>query len=110
MICEKCKKDFSDKKWEKGETYEGIDSHHNPPEFMLDKWKGNMIDLCRKHHREIHDFILDIMFKHSTLFKPLKSEHWMWVNIIPYKREECIEEVIKFTEEWLEDDTRYIKE
>lgn len=107
LICKKCNHLFKHK-WEKGKTWEGIDEHHSPPEFMLDEWKGKIIPLCRKHHRNLHDRIIKIMFKHSNLFKPKKSEHWTWVAIMPNKRKECIEEVIKFTKEWLRDDTKTI--
>ncbi len=103
MICEKCKIDFSDKKYEKYKTYEGIDRYHNPPTFMLEKWEGEMVSLCRKHHRKLHDEILEIMFRHSNLRIPKKSEHWTWIAIIPIHRRECIDEVIKFTKSWLND-------
>ena len=105
MICEKCKKDFSDKKWEHKITYEGIDFHHSPPKFMLDVWEGKIINLCREHHKELHKDIIKIMFKYSTLFKPLKSEHWTWVKIIPCDRKDCIKEIIKFTDDWLNDNS-----
>jgi len=105
MICDKCKRNFEEKA-EKNKTYEGIDYHHNPPIFMFEKnemWAGKIVLLCRKHHRELHDEILKIMFKHSNLFKPKKSEHWTWIAILPCNRKKVIEEVMKFTKGWLND-------
>jgi len=103
MICEHCKKDFSGIKAEQGITYEGIDYHHNPPEFMVDKWKGELLKLCRKCHKELHIKIREIMFKHSTLFKPNKSDYWTWIKVLPCDREKCVNEVIKYTKELVND-------
>lgn len=104
--CQKCCKEFIENSWVSGETYESIDIHHNPPQFMVKesgKWEGNLINLCRKCHRELHDNILDIMFKFSNLFKFKKSEYWTWLAIIGNERNKCIEEVKNFTEEWLKE-------
>ncbi len=105
MICQKCKKDFSGIKPEKNKTYKGIDYHHSPPKFMLKEWEGEEIPLCRKHHRQLHDEILKIMFKHSNLLKFKKSEYWTWIGILPINRKKCIEEVIYFTSRWLGNDS-----
>jgi len=101
MRCRKCKEDFSEKDWESGKTYLGIDEHHNPPEFMLEEWNGEMISLCRKCHKDLHIEIRRIIFEHSTTFKPNKSDYWSWIKVIPNKRQECITEIIKFTRGWL---------
>jgi len=103
--CEKCHKDCSNNNFKKGETYEGVDIHHSPPQFMFEKdnWVGGLIILCRKCHREIHDKILEIMFKHSNLFQPKKSEHWTWIAIIGEGRIKCRDEVYEFTKRWLKD-------
>lgn len=102
MICQKCCKDFPEDSWKKGVTYKAIDEHHSPPSFMMENWEGDLINLCRDCHREIHDIILEIMFKHSNLFKPKKSEYWTWIAIMPGDREDIINEVIKKTKEWLD--------
>ena len=101
--CEKCNKDCSDIKYERNETYNGIDVHHNPPQFMFEKpeWVGELICLCRECHRKLHEEILKIMFKHSNLFKPKKSEHWTWIATIGEDRFKCRDEVYKFTVNWL---------
>lgn len=104
--CDKC--GLIGERWEKGVTYEGIDGHHNPPEFMLEEWEGEIIPLCRKHHRELHDEIRRIMFEHSTLFKPNKSDYWTWIKVIPNKRGGCIEEVIKYTKGWIDGNSKEI--
>jgi len=106
-ICEKCNADFSEVNAEKYKTYEGIDEHHNPPEFMFEKgekWNGRFIKLCRKCHTELHKEIREIMFKHSNLFKPKNSDHWIWIAVLPINRIKCREEVKEFTERWLEND------
>jgi hypothetical protein len=39
MKCYKCKGEFNEKA-KKYKTYKGIDVHHNPPQFLMDKWEG----------------------------------------------------------------------
>lgn len=102
-ICKKCLNDFNIKA-EKNVTYLGIDEHHNPPEFMFEKdeiWFGEMVSLCRKCHRELHDNLIEIMLKHSTLFKKNKSEYWIWLHTSLNERKKCREECYNFTNEWL---------
>ena len=106
MICDKCKQDFSNVVWEKGKTYNGIDQHHNPPEFMVEKWEGEIYNLCRKHHRELHDKIIEILNEGTLKF--VKSEYWAWIKIIPSKRQEVIEKVIKFTKGWVDGNSKEI--
>jgi len=104
MICKKCYGDFSEIKAEKNKTYTGIDYHHNPPTFMFfegELFIGDIIPLCRKCHRELHDIILKIMFRYSNLFKFKKSEYQNWIGIIGDKKEKCRIEVYNFTREWL---------
>lgn len=103
MICEKCGKNLSHIKAKKYITYEGIDEHHNPPTFMLKTWVGEIMLLCRKHHKKLHDEILKIMFRHSLLRVPKKSEYWTWIKILPINRKKCIDEIIKFTKGWIND-------
>ena len=101
--CEKCGGAFNNPqyKWEKGKTYLGLDNHHNPPKFMMNQWVGKEYFLCRKHHRELHDKILKIMIKHSTLMKPNKSEYWIWLYTPKENKEKCMKEVFEFTEEYV---------
>lgn len=104
--CAKCKKPReSFPEWKSKETYSGLDIHHNPPEFISnylnESWSGETIFLCRECHKELHKRILIIMFKHSTLFNLKNSEYWTWQNIIPSNRKSMIEEIIKFTREWV---------
>lgn len=108
-ICAKCKKRKQDfPEWKNGETYIGLDLHHNPPEFISDymneEWSGEKFFLCRGCHQELHKQILLIMFKHSTLSKPKNSEYWTWQSIIPSKRKEMIDEIVKFTRGWIDGD------
>lgn len=108
-FCAKCKKTEKEfPPWQSGEVYEGLDSHHNPPEFISDylnqEWSGEKFDLCRKCHRELHDEIIKIMHHHSTLLKPKKSEYWTWIAILPINRKPMIQEIIKFTREWINGD------
>lgn len=105
MICGKCHKDFSDKKWESGETYDGIDAHHNPPEFISDylkeQWSGEFYYLCRKHHREIHDEIIKILNNKSTSLKFINSEFWVCKRMSLQEIQECKEEIYNFTRNWI---------
>lgn len=101
MKCQKCLKEFQEDTWQSGETYNAIDIHHNPPQFMVEQWKGDLINLCRKCHRDLHNKILEIMFSFSNLYKPKKSEQWTWLYIIGSKRKECIDAVTKFTMGWI---------
>ena len=104
IICQRCKQNLTGIKAEQLVTYEGADEHHNPPRFMFDnksKWEGELLILCRKCHRELHDEILKIMFKYSNLFKHKKSEHWTWIAIIGENKIKCREEVYNFTKRWL---------
>ena len=105
MICDYCRKDFSDIIWENGKTYKGIDRHHNPPEFISnflnEKWNGEFYNLCRKHHRELHDEIIKILNKHSNSFKFINSEYYILQKMTPRQIQEAKEEIIIFTREWL---------
>ena len=102
--CSKCNCNLNNKEWKKGKTYEGLDYHHNPPQFMFEdkkEWKGELIPLCRKCHKELHTKIREIMFKYSNLFKPNKSDYWNWIKVIGKDRIKCREEVFSFTKRWL---------
>jgi len=105
MKCDKCLNEFNEE-WKLGKTYEGIDEHHNPPQFLMEKgeeWKGELFSLCRKHHTELHKEITEIIRKHS-MRKTGKSDYWLWLYVSDRKK--CREEIIKFTEGWIEGDSK----
>jgi len=104
MKCEKCKKDFSEHIWENGKTYKGIDEHHNPPQFLMENWKGKTYNLCRKCHRNLHDLIIDMMNKKANTLKFIKSEYWVMQKLTPKQKKELCEEVYNFTELWIRED------
>ena len=105
MKCNKCGKDkFED--WKNGITYEGLDEHHNPPEFiseyLKEKWSGEYYSLCRKCHRELHDEIIKIMNKKAETLKFIKSEYWVMQRMSLNQLRECKKEIYDFTNKWLE--------
>lgn len=87
-----------------GITYKGIDEHHNPPQFMLDNWEGEVYYLCREHHRKLHDEIIKIMNRIAETLKFVNSEHWVWVKMNKLKQNECVREVYNFTKRWIRED------
>jgi len=103
--CDKCHEFWDSNCWEYKRTYKGIDQHHNPPKFMVEKWEGKIYNLCRKHHRELHDEIIKILQKYSNQLKKVKSEYWTWIYILPKDRKECVKEITEFTKKWVEDDS-----
>ena len=112
MKCDFCVKDFEEKA-KQGVTYEGIDEHHNPPSFMFEDdeiWEGELYNLCRNHHRKLHDKIIKILNEEAKTLKFIKSEHWVWVKMSLNQRKKARERVYKFTKNWIkekkgEDDT-----
>ena len=114
LICDYCNHLFKIKA-EKGVTYKGIDEHHNPPQFMFEKdenWKGKIYNLCRKHHRQLHDEIIKILNMEAKMLKFVKSEYWVWMRINLARRKEIRKKIFGFTERWIkekeEDDTTTI--
>jgi len=100
--CDYCKEDFEEAIWEKGKIYEGIDEHHNPPQFLMkENWKGKMYNLCRKHHRILHNEILKILNRVAGTLKFINSEDWVCKKMTPKKIEEARKEVYDFTEKWI---------
>ena len=103
MICDKCKKNI-DSKWESGITYEGIDFHHNPPQFLMKDWKGDLLTLCRNCHtgsNGIHNKILILMNKKANTLKFNGSEHWLLQKMCQKDIDELANEVFEFTNNWL---------
>lgn len=91
--------------WNIGETYEGLDEHHNPPEFLFkdskEKWRGKTYFLCRKHHVELHREIKIILNRISGTMKFVNSEDWLCKKMSLKQIEQAREEVYNFTEEWI---------
>ena len=101
MKCAKCSKDFPDNSWVKGETYEGIDYHHNPPEFLMDKWEGEIIPLCRKCHKELHYEIKKILNDIAKTLKFVNSEYWVIQKMSLAQKKIAFVRVFEYTKEWI---------
>ena len=109
-VCEKCNKIFNEK-WESKKTYEGIDQHHNPPEFLSeflnDNWSGEFYNLCRKCHRKLHDEIIIILNKKANAIKFINSEYWILQKMNEKQIQEVKNEIYDFTKKWIkENDTK----
>jgi hypothetical protein len=117
MICKKCGK--GNVEWISGIKYEGLDIHHNPPEFMFKdcsdsyagthfvlQWTGETYYLCRECHTGktgIHQtIIIPYLFKESGLLRMNKSEHWLWINIPNSKKQKCREDIFILSKKWVE--------
>lgn len=104
MKCQKCGREFEDC-WESKKTYEGIDYHHNPPisfsKFLNEKWKGKIIPLCRKCHKDLHSEIIKILNKKAETLKFIKSEYWVFQRMNLLKIKETQKEIYDFTIKWL---------
>ena len=130
MKCQKCGKENIE--WKSGVRYEGLDEHHNPPQYMFKEkvfygkyindgieneiWKGEIYILCRECHtgkNGLHEtIILPYLLKNSNLLKKNNNECWIWrYHIIPKDRIMMREEIFKLTKQWLEkeDDTNSTK-
>ena len=107
LQCSYCGELFENTDYEKGETFKGIDEHHNPPKFLTGEKEWNdfegrhFLNLCRKHHRELHDEIIIILNKIARTLKFNKSEHWVCQKLTPTQKKEATKEVFEFTREWL---------
>jgi len=105
--CDKCQRsNFSS--WKLGETYDGIDIHHNPPEFISDffkeSWSGEFYFLCRKCHVELHREIKQILHKNSKAIKFVNSEYWLMQKMTPSQIKKAKEEIYIFTRKWIKKD------
>jgi len=75
MKCQHCKKDFLEKE---------IHEHHTHPRFMDNKkGLGKKVYLCEKCHNILHSIIPSIIWR------------------IVYNKERCIEEVKKYTDDYI---------
>lgn len=101
--CELC--GVANKPWVSGETFDGLHEHHNPPQYMLKPWKGELLTLCRKDHESIHrDLILPHLNKIAGTLKPIKSESWIWTRLLTEIQKDSIpNEIFKETKRWLND-------
>jgi len=108
MICQKCNGDFSEAIYQKCKTYEGIDEHHNPPEFLSnflkESWSGEFYKLCRKCHRKLHDEIIVILNKKVNSFKLINSEYWILQKMNLKQIKEVKDEIYSFTLEWMKNE------
>jgi len=110
MKCEKCGDD-NFKEWKSGETYKGLDEHHNPPEFITErlgeKWEGERYLLCRECHILIlHKIIKQILFRNSNSAKFVNSEYWLMNKMTLEQLKIAREEIYNFTKLWLKNDTK----
>jgi hypothetical protein len=111
--CERCHALCDSNAWEKGLTYNGIDKHHNPPEFisnfLKEKWSGEIYSLCRNCHVKLHKEIKKILYKNSNSLKFINSEDWLLKKMNVNQIKKAKEEIYFFTKEWIkkgkEDDT-----
>lgn len=101
-ICEKCGLKIEQKYFT--DLYR-IEGHHLHPSFMDNpKGLGEIIYLCHDCHiKELHPSIFIIIKKYSNLLSNKnKSWHWVWnYHVLPINRSACIEEVKKFTLNWI---------
>jgi hypothetical protein len=86
--CDKCKKEIIEKH-----------EHHIWPKFM-DNPHGNnyncfisRCDLCIECHVKIHEVIKFILQKFSQVNK-YTNEYYLWKNIRPENKKECIKEIV----------------
>ena len=102
--CAKCKKELFDK-WQIGVTFEGLDRHHNPPEFTFEpgeSWFGKMIYLCRNCHIQLHhQVIVPLLNNYVPTLKFNGSEYWLWMKLSPLRRKEARDLIYNKTEEWI---------
>lgn len=105
--CSYCGKWFENTDFKPRETFKGIDEHHNPPKFLTGEKKWNdfegrcFFNLCREHHKFLHDEILKIMNKVVGTLKWNGSEYWLLQKLSPNQRKEVTKEVFEFTNKWI---------
>ena len=105
MKCEKCG-EHNFKEWKSGETYEGLDEHHNPPEFITkalgEEWKGERHLLCRRCHiTDLHKHIKRILWRNSSSSKFINSETWLMKKMNLDQLRIAKDEIYKFTKVWI---------
>lgn len=109
MKCDKCGHDEFPE-WKSGETYLGLDKHHNPPEeisrFLKEEWSGEFFSLCRPCHIKLHKEITNILKKYSSSPR-YNSDFWLMFKSTPKEIKQAKEEIYLFTKQWIqkEDDT-----
>ena len=82
-----------------------IESHHVHPKFMDNPdGNGRQITLCRDCHIiNLHIKIRIVIKKYSNNLK-VNDDVWLWKFVPYWNKEECINEVIQFTENWLKEE------
>ena len=99
--CKRCGKENT--KWNSGETYKGLDEHHNPPQFMMNEWKGELYFLCRECHKELHQkIIVPLLNNFARTLKYNGSEYWIWFKILPIDKPNAIKKVYNTTKDFIE--------
>lgn len=107
MQCSYCGEWFENTDFKSGETFKGIDEHHNPPKFLTGEEEWNdfegrqLLCLCREHHRELHDEILVIINRIARTLKFNKSEYWVCQRMSISQKQEATREVFEYTKRWL---------
>lgn len=108
ITCDYCWDAFEDDLWESGKKYTGIDRHHNPPEFITKRlgelWKGEILNLCREHHVQLHREIKIILNRIAGTLKFVNSEHWILQKMNLQQVRSAKEEVYNFTKNWVKHD------
>jgi hypothetical protein len=105
--CAKCHEKFCNQDYPAGSIFQGIDEHHNPPKFLTGEKEWNdfegrqFLNLCREHHRELHDEIIVILNRVAKTLKCNKSEHWVCQKMSPAQKKEATKEVFEYTKRWL---------
>jgi hypothetical protein len=87
--------------WESGKTYEGVDEHHNPPQFLMENWEGETYYLCRKHHVELHKQIKIILNRIAGTMKFCNSEDWLLKKMNINQIRQARQEVYDYTKRWI---------
>jgi len=107
LQCSYCGQWFENTDYEKGETFKGIDEHHNPPKFLTSEkewfnFEGKeLLNLCREHHRKLHDEILIILNRIAGTLKFNRSEYWLTQKLSAIQKQQATKEVFEYTRQWI---------
>jgi hypothetical protein len=106
--CEKCK--TKNTIWKSGETYKGLDEHHNPPKHMFewigDIWRGNIFTLCRECHTGklgLHKIIIaPKLLSYVGIQRNYESEFWICKHMTPDAMRKARDEIFLLSKKWVE--------